>query len=154
MSKLEDVETFALVLDNDDNSLLAKICIRQHVSFNRVYLCEDEKPYFVVYNVNKQYMFNIGTNKKLKFIWKDLDNFFIIDFKNNTKGDIINHLTFEKNVGNKIEGDIVIPNLKEPFKSLKKVQLVSSKQLDDDTPLLYEHFTFYIKNTPSEDSHN
>ena len=59
--------------------------------------------------------------------------------------EIIYFLT-DKDAGNgKIEGDIITPNLKLQYKNMKKVQLVSSEQLDEENPQEYEHFCFYLK---------
>ena len=146
MSKLNEVNTFAIILESNDNDLIRKISSRQHVPFNKVNIYNCEKTTFVLYNVDKQYMFNLGATKKLKFIWKDKANFYIIDFSNNTKGDVISNLTFEEIERTRIEGDILIPNLKPEFQELKKIQLVSSCQLDDTHPYLYEHFCIYIEN--------
>ena len=45
----------------------------------------------------------------------------------------------------KIEGDIIYPNLKIEFKKVTKVMLISSQQLDETQPNIYEHFCFYIQ---------
>ena len=81
-------------------------------------------------------------NKKLKTIWKDDIDFYMIDFKNNPKGDIICHLSDEDLGAETIEGTIVTPNLKS---DAKKVMLISSQQLDRNNPYCYEEFKFYIK---------
>lgn len=87
----------------------------------------------------------MASNKKLKFIWKSGDDFYIIDFAKNTKGDILNYLTFEETLDGKIEGNIKYFNLKKEFDSVNKVPLVSSQQLDEKEPYMYEHFCIYIK---------
>lgn len=148
MSK--DRKSFAILLADTQTDLIVivqNISIRKHIKYNRIKLKDDTEYSYVLYTEpqDKQYIFDMCRNKKIKIIWKDKDVFFIIDFKNNTKGDIICYLSNEDEGAGKIEGDMVTLNLKSQFKNLKKVQLVSSKQLDDEQPYNYEHFVFYIK---------
>ena len=153
MSSLEKIDKFIILLDDGKNSLfdmIRKICLRQHIHFNWVKI--DEMTTAVLYNVDKSYIYNFGANKKIKFIWKNADDFYIVDFANNTKGDIINYLTFEKTDKIAISGYIRYFNLK-PLKNvpekytgkLIKIPLVSSSQLDEQEPYTYEPFTIYIK---------
>ena len=67
---------------------------------------------YILYNVEKDYMFEMARNKKIKIIWKDYNFFGIIDFKDNTKGNIICELTADATNGDTIEGDIITLNLK------------------------------------------
>ena len=83
--------------------------------------------------------------KKLKLIWRYDTDFYMINFRHNTNGDIIYYLSNEDLGAGKIEGDIITPNLKKQFQNMKKVPLVSSQQLNRDTPYNYENFVFYIK---------
>ena len=145
---IKDKETFAILLETADKFLadtVSKISLKEHTSFNRVNLSDNNLSTFIMYDIDKNYMFDVGANKKLKFIWKDADNFYIIDFSKNTKGDIINYLTFEETTKARIEGNIVILNIKKEFNNLKKVPLINSKVLDNDEPILNEHFIIYIK---------
>ncbi len=144
--ELKDRESFAMLLadkENNISNILTKISSRQHISFNTI-KSNDEIEY-VLYTKpqDKKYVFDMARIKKIKIIWKDKDDFYIIDFKNNTKGDIVFYLSDEDNGAGKIEGDIVIPNLKQQYDNLKKVMLVSNKQLDDEQPYSYNHFCFY-----------
>lgn len=144
--ELKGRESFAMLLadkENNISNILTKISSRQHISFNTI-KSNDEIEY-VLYTKpqDKKYVFDMARIKKLKIIWKDKDDFYIIDFKNNTKGDIVFYLSNEDTGAGKIEGDIVILNLKQQYDNLKKVMLVSSKQLDDEQPYSYNHFSFY-----------
>lgn len=138
---------FAILLLNENNDerdiidITQKISLRKQVHFNRLNI-ENKKTY-ILYNPDKIYLFNMASNKKIKFIWKSGDDFFIIDFGKNTKGDIINYLTFEETNEGKIEGNIKYFNLKKEFNNVSKVPLVSSQQLDEKEPYLYEHFVIY-----------
>lgn len=145
---LKDRESFAMLLADEKqniSSILTKISSRQHISFNSVK--SDDGIEYVLYAEpqDKQYIFDMARIKKIKIIWKDKEDFYIIDFKNNPKGDIICYLS-DKDVGAGIlEGNVVVPNLKQQFQNMKKVQLVSSKLLDEENPHQYNHFVFYIK---------
>lgn len=147
--ELKDTDRFAILLCNeinDEKSIkgnILKISLRKQVHFNWAKV--DEQNTAILYNPDKLYLFNMASNKKLKFIWKSGEDFFIIDFCKNTKGDIINYLTFEETKEGKIEGDIKYFNLKKEFNNVSKVQLVSSQQLDEKEPYVYEHFKIYIK---------
>ncbi len=140
---------FAILLCNevnDEKSIkgnILKISLKKQVHFNWAKV--DEQNTAILYNPDKLYLFNFASNKKAKFVWKSGEDFFIIDFGKNTKGDILNYLTFQKTKKDKIEGDIKYFNLKKEFDSVCKVPLVSSQQLDEKEPYLYEHFCIYIK---------
>lgn len=145
---LKDRESFAMLLadkENNISNILTKISLRQHISFNSIK--SDDGIEYILYTKpqDKKYVFDVARIKKIKIIWKDQEDFYIIDFKNNPKGDIIFYLSNEDTGKDKIEGDIIIPNLKQQYDNLKKVMLVSSKQLDDKQPYLYNHFCFYYK---------
>ena len=147
---LQDRDNFAiLIYDKDSNEnlihIIQKMSMKRHIVFNRCILNGDTEYSYVLYDIDKISLFAVARNKKLKMIWKDDTDFYIIDFSNNMKGDIICYLS-DKDVGAGIlEGNVVVPNLKPQFQNMKKVQLVSSKQLDEETHQKYEHFVFYIK---------
>ena len=158
MNNLQELNKFIILLDDGKNNLIdiiGKISLRQNIHFNWIKI--DNQTTDILYDVDKSYIYNFGANKKLKFIWKDENEFYIVDFKNNTKGDIVNYLTFEETKEGKIEGDIQYINLK-PLKNLPeqykdksiKIPLVSSQQLDEQEPYIYEPFTIYIKNMKKE----
>ena len=158
MNNLQELNKFIILLDDGKNNLIdiiRKISLRQNIHFNWIKI--DSQTTAILYDVDKSYIYNFGANKKLKFIWKDENDFYIVDFKNNNKGDIISYLTFESNSGETIEGDIQYINLK-PLKNLPeqykdesiKIPLVSSQQLDEQEPYIYEPFTIYIKNMKKE----
>lgn len=140
---------FAILLCNEANdetsiaNIVRKISLRKHVPFNRLTI-NDEKTY-ILYNVDKTYLFNMGTNKKLKFIYKNAGNFYIIDFFNNSKGKIINYLTFNETTAEKIEVNIEYPNINKNFQNKKHLPLFCNGLLEKDEPLLYKHFYIYIK---------
>lgn len=146
---LKDLDNFAIILCNEINDekalidVLGKICLKTGTRYNRVKI--DDEICYLLYTVNKVYMFNMGANKRLKFIWKDAEDFYIVDFSNNTKGNIISHLTFDNTTGERIDGTIMYYNLKKEFNRVGKVPLVSSKLLDEQEPYTYEHFCIYIK---------
>ena len=156
--ELKNIDNFAILLCNEANDEkstkgnILKISLRQHIHFNWVKI--DEMTTAVLYNVEKQYLYNFGANKKLKFVWKSADDFYIVDFSNNTKGNIISHLTFDITTGERIDGAIMYYNLKPEFKIAKKVPLVSSNVLDEKEQYTYEPFIIYMENNTSMDVHN
>ena len=144
---LKDRKSFAMLFTNGETDLIVivqNISLRKHIKYNRVKLKDEIEYSYVLYTEpqDKQYIFDMCRNKKLKMIWKDDIDFYMIDF-NNTKGDIICNLTTDVTDKVIIEGTIVTPNLK--LNNCKKVMLVSSKQLDEEQPYNYEKFKFYIK---------
>lgn len=147
--ELKDNESFAILLCNevnDENSIaniVRKISLRRHIPFNRLTI--NDKKSYILYNVDKIYLFNMGTNKKLKFIYKNAKDFYIIDFFNNTKGNIINYLTFNETTTEKIKVDIEYPNIKKNFQNKKHLPLFYNGLLEENEPLLYKHFCIYIK---------
>ena len=147
--ELKNIENFAILLcnkANDENSIsniVKKISLRKHIPFNRLTI-NDEKSY-ILYNVDKTYLFNIGTNKTLKFIYKNAEVFYIIDFSDNTKGNIIHYLTFNETTAEKIKGFIEYPNIKKQFQNEKHLPLFCNGLLEEDEPLIYKHFCIYIK---------
>lgn len=147
--ELKDNESFAILLCNevnDENSIaniVRKISLRRHIPFNRLTI--NDKKSYILYNVDKIYLFNMGTNKRLKFIYKNADDFYIIDFSSNIKGNIINYLTFNETTVEKIEGYIEYPNIKKQFQNEKHLPLFGGGLLEKDEPLLYKHFCIYIK---------
>lgn len=162
--KLEDTIKFAILLQNEfaDGKVLCnivrKVSSRQHVSFNTVTV--DGGKAFIIYNVDEKYLFNMATNKKLKMIWKNEENFYLIDFSNSTKGDIISHLTFTEISRDKIEGKIMYENVKPDFTGAGKILTgitlkgkngitVRLPVLDDAEPYTFENFYFYYKNDMS-----
>lgn len=147
---LKDRESFAILLADTETDLIVivqNIALRKHIKYNRAKLKDDTEYSYVLYTEpqDKQYIFDMCRNKKLKLIWKDDDFFGIIDFSTNTKGDIICNLTTDVTDTETIEGTIVTPNLKSEFDNAKKVMLISSQQLYKEQPYNYEEFKFYIK---------
>ena len=148
--ELKNRESFAILLADVETDLIViaqNICLRKHIKYNRVKLKDDTDYSYILYTdtQDRQYIFDMARNKKLKIIWKDDTDFYIIDFRTNTKGTITNYLSDEDLGEENLEGDVITPNLKSQFQNMKKVQLVSSKQLDEETPQKYKHFVFYIK---------
>ena len=140
---------FAILLLNQFNGeksildITRKISLRKQAHFNRLNL--ENKTSYILYEPEKTYLFNMASNKKLKLIWKAKRDFYIIDFSNNTKGDILNYLSFDKVSEEKIEGTIEYPNVKKKFQNVKKIPLFCSGILDEAEPLLYEHLCFFIE---------
>ena len=149
-TKYKDRESFAILLADAETDLIVivqNISLRKHIKYNRVKLKDDTYYSYLLYTEpqDKQYVFDMARNKKLNLIWKDDTDFYIIDFRTNTKGTITNYLSDEDLGEETLEGDVITPNLKSQFQNMKKVQSVSSKQLDEENPQKYEHFVFYIK---------
>ena len=147
---LQNRKHFAiLIYDKDYNEdlvhIIQRISMKRHIGFNRCKLDGDAEYSYVLYDVDKTSLFAMARNKKLNMIWRDDTDFYIIDFRTNTKGTITNYLSDEDLGEVTLEGDVITPNLKSQFQNMKKVQLVSSKQLDEETIQKYEHFVFYIK---------
>ena len=145
---LKDRESFAILLADAETDLIVvaqNISLKKHIKYNRSKLKDDTEYSYVLYTEpqDKQYVFDIARNKKLKIVWKDNTDFYIIDFSN--KGDIICNLTTDVTDIETIEGTIVTPNLKSEFDGCKKVILISSQQLDEVQPYNYEEFKFCIK---------
>ena len=146
--ELKEIESFTMLLKDKENNIsniLTKISSRQHISFNSIKSNDGIEYILYTRPQDKKYVFDMARIKKLKIIWKDKDDFYIIDFKNNTKGDIVCNLTTDVTDTGTVEGTIVTPNLKSEFDNCKKVMLVSSQQLDKEQPYNYEEFKFYIK---------
>ena len=147
---LKDRESFAILLADTETNLVVivqNICLRKHIKYNRAKLKDDTEYSYVLYteSQDKQYVFDMARNKKLKIVWKDNTDFYIIDFSTNTKGDIVCNLTTDVTDTGTVEGTIVTPNLKSEFDNCKKIMLVSSHQLDREQPYNYDEFKFYIK---------
>lgn len=141
-------ESFAILLADTETDLIIvaqNISLKKHIKYNRTKLKDDVEYSYVLYTEpqDKQYIFDMARNKKLKLVWKDDIDFYMIDFKNDTKGDIICNLTTDVTDKGIIEGSVITPKLKSD--NYKKVMLVSSQQLDRDNPYCYEDFKFYIK---------
>ena len=148
---LMDRKSFAILLADKEKSIIAivqKISLRKQIHFNKCKLNRDDYYSYVLYteSKDKQYIFDIARNKKIKLIWKDETDFYIIDFNNNPKGDIICYLSYEGFKIEKIEGNVITPNFKQEFQKCKKIPLISSQLLEKNHPYNYEHFLFYIKN--------
>ena len=144
---LKDRESFAILLSDAEADLIVivqNISLRKLIKYNRVKLKDDIEYSYVLYTEpqDKQYIFDMARNKKLKLVWKDDTDFYIVDFRN-PKGDIICNLTTDVTDKGIIEGSVIITKLKSD--NYKKVMLVSSQQLDRDNPYSYEEFKFYIK---------
>ena len=145
---LREKESFAILLSDAQTDLIVivqNISLRKHIKYNRAKLKDDAEYSYVLYTgtQDKQYIFDMARNKKLKIVWKDDTDFYIIDFSN--KGDIVCNLTTDVTDTGTVVGTIVTPNLKSEFDNCKKVMLVSSQQLDKEQPYNYEEFKFYIK---------
>lgn len=148
---LKDKESFTIIICEDETeegkiiNTVQKISLRKQIKYNRIKLKGNEEYSYILYteSKDKQYIFDMARNKKLTILWKDKEFFAIISFKNNTKGDTICYLEDDNNNGEKFEGEIIYLNLRPEFKSLKKVMLISTQQLDEENPYIYEHFCFY-----------
>ena len=132
---LREKESFAILLSDAQTDLIVivqNISLRKHIKYNRAKLKDDAEYSYVLYTgtQDKQYIFDMARNKKLKIVWKD---------------DIVCNLTTDVTDTGTVEGTIVTPNLKSEFDNCKKVMLVSSQQLDKEQPYNYEEFKFYIK---------
>ena len=86
-------------------------------------------------------MFDFARNRQLSIIWKDKDDFCIIDFY---KKRLIHNLSFDKVSDKIINCCIEYPNLKKEFRDVK-VMLISSKLFDEKEPVKYNNNIFYIK---------
>ena len=145
---LKDYESFVILLcemDSEEEKIIdtvKKISLRKHIGYARVMIYEKDKYSYILFNPDKQYVFDICRNKHINIVWKDKEFFGIIDFKNTTKGDIIFYLQNKNNNREKLEGDIIYLNLKPEYKGLKTM-LVSSIVLNEENPYIYEHFVFY-----------
>ena len=131
--------------ENHLNDIVSKISLRRYIKYNRVKMYGDYDKAYILYDPDKEYVFEMARNKHVNIIWKDEEFFGLISFKENTKGDILYYL--EESAGNGkdvIEGDIVKINLKPQFRG-RKVMLISSKVLDEKEPYIYEHFCLYKK---------
>lgn len=147
---LQNRNHFAIIMydknyDEDLIHIIQKMSMKRHIGFNRCKLDGDDKYSYVLYDIDKNSLFAMARNKKLKLIWRDDADFYLIDFRNNSKGDIICYLSNEDIGAGILEGNVVVHNLKPQFQNMKKVQLVSSKLLDEENPHQYNHFVFYIK---------
>ena len=147
---LKDKESFAILLADTKTDLIViaqNISLRKHIKYNRAKLKDDTDYSYVLYTEpqDKQYVLDMARNKKLKIIWKDDLDFYVIDFRTNSKGDIICNLTTDVTDTEIIEGDIITPKLKSEFDNVKKVMLISSQQLNKEQPYNYEKFKFYKK---------
>lgn len=148
---LKNKRCFALLLANKDVDLLGivqKLALKYQIRFNRVKLDGDDKYSYVLYTKSNEFtcVYNAVRNKNIRFLWKSNSFFGMVDYVDDSG--LVNIIYFikDKDTGaGKIEGDIVTPNLKLQFKNMKKVQLVSSKQLDDEHPYEHEHFCFYLE---------
>ena len=154
---LKDKRCFALLLANKDVDLLGivqELALKYQIRFNRAKLDGDDKYSYVLYTKSNEFMYiyNAVRNKNIRFLWKSNSFFGMINCVDDSG--LINIIYFikDKDIGaGKIEGDIVTPNLMPQFKNMKKVQLVSSKQLDEGHPYDYEHFCFYLEEILSSD---
>jgi len=140
--------SFAMLMcdeETDKNKLkdiVEKISLRKHIRYNRVIIHGEYETAFILYNPNKEYVFEMARNKHLKIIWKDNNFFGGISFKNSTKGEIIYYLEECNNEGeNVIEGEIIKPNVKPEYKG-RKIMLISSMVLDKKEPYIYEKLCF------------
>ena len=149
---LKDKDSFTILLCENDSEeekiidTVEKISLRKQIKYNRIILKGNAEYSYVLYTEpkDKQYIFDMTRNKKLKIVWKDKEFFGIISFKNSTKGDIICYLENDNNNGEKFEGEIIYLNIKPEYKG-RKIMLISKIVLDEENPYKYEHFEFYRK---------
>ena len=149
---LKDKESFSIIICEDETEeekirdTVQKISLRKQIKYNRIKLNRYTENSYILYTEtkDKQYIFNMATNKKLTIVWKDKDFFGIINFKNNSKGDIICYLENDNNNGEKFEFKIIYLNLNPEYKG-KKLILASSIVLDNKEPYKYEYYCFYKK---------
>ena len=141
-------EPFALLMSDEEtdekklSDIVEKISIRRHIKYNKVKLYAKYEQAYILYNPDKEYVFEMARNKHLKIIWKDEESFMCISFKNNPKGEILYYLEESNNKEEfVIEGDIIQPNIKSEYKG-RKIMLVASKVLDENESYLYKHFGF------------
>ena len=147
---LKDKYSFTIIICEDETEeekirdTVQKISLRKQIKYNGIKLKGNEEYSYILYTEakDKQYIFNMATNKKLTVVWKDNEFFEITSFKNNTKGDVICYLENENNNGEKFEGEIITLNLKPEYKG-RKIMLISNIVLDNIEPFKYEHFEFY-----------
>lgn len=145
---LKDYESFVILLcefDSEEEKIIdivEKISLRKHIGYARVKIYEKDKYSYILFNPDKQYVFDICRNKHINIVWKDKEFFGIIDFKNTTKGNIICYLENENNNREKFEGDIMYLNLKSEYRG-RKIMLISRMILNEGNPYIYEHFMFY-----------
>ncbi len=141
-------KNFAMIVQDEANdykkikSIAWEVGIRRNVPFSVIGIGINSG--YMLYQVDKTYMFEMCRNKKIKMIWKDENLFEIIDFSKNTKGNIICYLEEKDNGGDKIEGYVRHINLKEKYKN-KTTMLICKGLLDDKEPFTDEKFCFYKK---------
>ena len=87
---LKDRESFAILLADTETNLVVivqNICLRKHIKYNRAKLKDDTEYSYVLYteSQDKQYVFDMARNKKLKIVWKDNKDFNIINIKKKLK---------------------------------------------------------------------
>lgn len=147
---LKDKESFTIIICEDETEeekiidTVEKISLRKQIKYNRVKLKDTTEYSYILYSEpkDKQYIFDMARNKKLKIVWKDKEFYGIINFKSKTKGDIICYLENENNNGEIFEGKIIYLNLKPEYKG-RKIMLISKIVLNEENPYTYEHFCFY-----------
>ena len=148
---LKNKRCFALLLPNKGVNLLDivhKLALNHHIRFNKSQIDGYDEYGYVLYTKRNEfkYIYNAVKNKNVRFLWKDNSFFGMVDYVDDSGFVEIIYFLTDKDAGNgKVEGYIITPNLKLQYKNMKKVQLVSSEQLDEENPQEYEHFCFYIK---------
>ena len=120
---LKDRESFAILLSDAEADLIVivqNISLRKLIKYNRVKLKDDIEYSYVLYTEpqDKQYIFDMARNKKLKLVWKDDTDFYIVDFRN-PKGDIIVSYTME---GRGDNATITFKFQKKPKANQKKIE--------------------------------
>lgn len=148
---LKDKESFTILLGEDASKekiidTVQKISLRKQIKYNRIKLKENKEYSYILYteSKDKHYIFDMARNKRIKLVWKDDTEFYIIDFSKNTKGNIICYLQNEKNNGEKFEFEIIYLNLKSEYK-IRKIMLASNIILNEEKPHKYEYYCFYKK---------
>ena len=148
---LKNKRCFTILLPNKCVNLLDivhKLALNHHIRFNKVKIDGYDEYSYVLYTKRNEfkYIYNAVKNKNIRFLWKDNSFFGMVDYVDDSGFVEIIYFLTDKDAGNgKIEGDIITSNLKLQYKNMKKVQLVSSQQLDEENPQEYEHFCFYLK---------
>ena len=71
---LKNKRCFALLLPNKGVNLLDivhKLALNHHIKFNKVKIDGYDGYTYILYNIDKSYLFEMARNKGLKLVWKD-----------------------------------------------------------------------------------
>jgi len=78
---IKDYESFVILLCEDKTEeekiidTVKKISLRKHIGYARVKINGKEEYSYILFNPDKQYIFDMARNKKITIVWKD-DDFF------------------------------------------------------------------------------